>query len=85
MVSGDQLPQMASKIVCSLMEDVESKERKPLWGDRPNGCIIVTKERQTRDAHVTPSRGPSVTLSRARDVMPSPCRHELRSAPRPWD
>jgi len=33
----------------------------------------------------TPSRGPSVTLSRARDVMPSPCRHELRSAPRPWD
>ena len=84
MVSGDQLPLIGAwTFVSCLMEDVETKERKPLWGDRPNGCIIVTKE--GRDAHVTPSRGPSVTLSRARDVMPSPCRHEPRSAPRPWD
>jgi hypothetical protein len=47
MMSGDELPLIGAwKLVSCLMEDVETKERKPLWGDRPNGCIIVTKEGQ---------------------------------------
>ena len=47
MMSGDQLPLVGAwKLVSCLMEDVETKERKPLWGDRPNGCIIVTKDGQ---------------------------------------
>ena len=47
MKSGDQLPLIGAwKLVSCLMEDVETKERKPLWGDRPNGCIIVTKDGQ---------------------------------------
>ena len=30
------------KLVSCLMEDVETKERKPVWGDHPNGYIILT-------------------------------------------
>ena len=24
------------------MEDIETKERKPIWGEHPNGCIVLT-------------------------------------------
>ena len=59
-MSGDQLPLIGAwKLVSCLMEDVETKERKPLWGDRPNGCIIVTKDGQwtaiqTAEGHKAP-------------------------------
>jgi hypothetical protein len=30
------------KLVSCLMEDVETKERMPVWGERPNGYIVLT-------------------------------------------
>ena len=30
------------KLVSCFMEDVETKEQKPVWGERPNGYIVVT-------------------------------------------
>ena len=32
------------KLVSCFMEDVETKELKPLWGERPNGYIVLTPE-----------------------------------------
>jgi len=34
----------AWKLVSCFMEDVETKEQKPLWGERPNGYIVLTPE-----------------------------------------
>ncbi len=30
------------KLVSCFMEDVETKEQKPSWGERPNGYIVLT-------------------------------------------
>src|SRR5271154_1092407 len=30
------------KLVSCFMEDVETKEQKPVWGEHPNGYIVVT-------------------------------------------
>ena len=30
------------KLVSCVMEDVETKERKPVWGEHPNGFIVLT-------------------------------------------
>ena len=32
------------KLVSCFMEDVETKERKPVWGEHPNGYIVLTSE-----------------------------------------
>ena len=32
------------KLVSCFMEDVETKEQKPSWGERPNGYIVLTPE-----------------------------------------
>ena len=32
------------KLVFSYMEDVETTEQKPSWGERPNGYIVLTPE-----------------------------------------
>ena len=34
----------AWKLVSCFMEDVVTKERKPVWGDRPNGYIVLTSD-----------------------------------------
>ena len=30
------------KLVSCFMEDVETKEKKPIWGEHPNGYIVLT-------------------------------------------
>jgi hypothetical protein len=30
------------KLVSCFMEDIETKERKPLWGEHPNGYLVLT-------------------------------------------
>ena len=30
------------KLVSCVLEDVETKEQKPVWGANPNGCIVMT-------------------------------------------
>lgn len=30
------------KLVSCFMEDAETKERKAVWGEHPNGCLILT-------------------------------------------
>ena len=30
------------KLVSCFMEDVETKEQKPIWGEHPNGYIVLT-------------------------------------------
>ena len=30
------------RLVSCFMEDVETKERKPVWGEHPNGLIVLT-------------------------------------------
>jgi lipocalin-like protein len=47
------------KLVCCVMEDVETKEQKPVWGEHPNGCIVLTPEGrwivvQTAEGRKTP-------------------------------
>jgi hypothetical protein len=32
------------KLVSCGMEDVETKEQKPVWGDRPRGYLVLTSE-----------------------------------------
>jgi hypothetical protein len=32
------------KLVSCFMEDVETKERKPVWGEHPNGYIVLTSD-----------------------------------------
>ena len=32
------------KLVSCFMEDVETKEQKPAWGEHPNGYIVLTSE-----------------------------------------
>jgi len=32
------------KLVSILVEDMETGERKPLWGERPNGCLVATED-----------------------------------------
>jgi hypothetical protein len=32
------------KLVSCFMEDVETKEQKPVWGEHPNGYIVLTAE-----------------------------------------
>jgi Lipocalin-like domain len=34
------------RLVSCFMEDVETKERKAVWGERPNGYIILTPQRR---------------------------------------
>jgi hypothetical protein len=32
------------KLISCLMEDVETKEQKPLWGESPNGRLVLTAD-----------------------------------------
>jgi hypothetical protein len=47
------------KLVSCFMEDVETKEQKPVWGEHPNGYIVLTSEGrrivvQTAEGRKTP-------------------------------
>jgi hypothetical protein len=37
-----EAPAGSWKLVSCLMEDFETKERKPLWGESPKGCLVLT-------------------------------------------
>lgn len=32
------------KLVSCFMEDIETKEQKPVWGEHPNGYLVLTSE-----------------------------------------
>jgi len=32
------------KLVSVIVEDVETGEQQPLWGERPNGCLVATRD-----------------------------------------
>ena len=33
------------KLISCVMEDVETKEQRPVWGEHPNGYLVVTSSR----------------------------------------
>ena len=69
------------------MEDVETKERKPLWGDRLNGCIIVTKDGQWTAIQTAEGRkAPKTDEDRAaafRELTATNCTSSRRHSPSP--
>ena len=56
MDSNDEALVGTWKLVSCFMEDVESKEQKPVWGEHPNSYIVLTSGGrwiviQTAEAH----------------------------------
>ena len=44
MGSGNEALVGTWRLVSCFMEDVQTKERKPVWGDHPNGFIVLTAD-----------------------------------------
>jgi hypothetical protein len=42
MVSDDELLVGTWKLISCVMEDVETKEQKAVWGEHPNGYLVLT-------------------------------------------
>ena len=76
------------KLLSCFMEDVETKEKKPVWGEHPNGYIVLTSEGrwivvQTAEGRKAPQtddeRAASMKFSRASLSM-SVSVHRLTAA-----
>ena len=49
------------KLVSCFMEDIETKERKPVWGERPNGYIVMTADGRWMVVQTAEGRHPPKT------------------------
>ena len=68
------------KLLSCVLEDVETKERKPVWGANPNGYIVMTPEGrwiviQTAEGRRAPQKDEDrIAAFKSRCVFPSAIR-----------